>query len=126
MDKQKVKDQLNKAFDNLLEKGVISKGMKPVDPHLQTLIDKYYELPVEEQAKQPLLWWLLRQPTAKFKFSKEFADYKHAEGKDKCSTCSRAYQHLLSKDFICDWVGSGDNSDDTIHPDDWCKYWTNK
>lgn len=127
MDIQEEKDKLNKAFDNLLEKGVIAEGQRPVDPLLQALINKYHKLPPEEQAKEPVLWWILKQSTAYFKYSKEFADYKvPAEGKDKCGNCSRAYQNVLSKEYICSWVGAGSDGDDRIKPEDWCKYWTNK
>ena len=126
MKKEISKETLNKAFSNLLEKGIIAEGMKPVDPLLQKLIDKYYKLSTEDQAERPLLWWILGQTTANFKYSKEFADYKHAEGKDKCGTCSRAYQRVLTGNYICSWVGSGKGSDDQIKPNDWCKYWTNK
>ena len=101
---------------------------KGLDSKLIDLINEYRDLSEEEKEKQPLLWWLLKKSTAYYKFRKEVADYidKSQNPDTICGNCTRLYEHITSRTYICDWVGFDDKGNDNIAFDGWCKYWTNK
>ena len=91
-------------------------------PGVQVEIAKFRALPVETRKKIPLLYYLLGDGTPPSKMDKEDVSYtdKSTVKGQTCGNCQRAYQHVLSKEYICDWMGG------EIVPPGWCSVWRGK
>ncbi len=90
-------------------------------PEVQQAIQRYRQLPAEQRAQVPLLYWLLGDGTPPYKMSKEDSEYtEESEVEEQtCANCQYIYQANGHGDqgFICSQIRG------EIAPAGWCNRW---
>jgi hypothetical protein len=94
-------------------------GSERAQPEVQEAVDRFRNLPRDERAKLPLLYWLLGAGTPAYKIAKEDCDYKKITDNPEhtCGNCE-FYYYKPSKDiYICSHV------EGEVEPEAWCNRW---
>ena len=82
-------------------------------------IEEFRQLPEEERARRPLLYYLLGDGTPPYKMSKEDSDYsdKTPLESQTCENCEFLYLKPYKNKYICSKIAG------EIVPAGWCKLW---
>jgi len=94
-------------------------GGEKAQPEVQEAVERFRNLPRDERAKMPLLYWLLGAGTPPYKIAKADCDYKKVTDipEQTCGNCEY-YYYKPSKDiYICSHV------EGEVKPDAWCNRW---
>lgn len=94
-------------------------GGELAQPEVKKAVERFRQLPVEERAKQPLLYWLLGAGTPPYKVSKKDSEYKDPTEipNQTCDNCEFYYFETSNDVYICSQI-SGD-----VKPKAWCNLW---
>lgn len=110
------------AAEELCEDMYLS-GVEHVGPTLVKGYSQFFRrLPIAslevDKSQSPLLYALLGSGTTPLKMSKPDAGYmEHDVAGQKCSTCSSAYQQVVTSDYVCSQV------EGKISPESYCRLW---
>ena len=88
-------------------------------PGVQKAVEEFHQLPEEQKASTPLLYYILGDSTPAYKMSQEDSEYtdKSTVEGQTCKNCEFAYQKVVSGKYICSQIAG------EIQPPGWCKLW---
>ncbi len=93
-------------------------GQPPAQPEIQQAVRRFRSLPIAEQARIPLLYWLLGSGTPPYKMAPGEAGYVNpSTGAQTCANCAHAWQNPSTGVLICAMIR------DPIVPAAWCRFW---
>ena len=114
--------EISPSFEDMVrrnEKDPYEDTGKNAQPEVQQAVERWKELPEEERAKTPLLYWVLGSGTPPYKMSageSQYTDNSTVEGQT-CGNCEFAYLKIANKKFICSQIRG------RIQPAGWCRLW---
>lgn len=88
-------------------------------PEVRAAVERFRQLPAEQRAQMPLLYWLLGSGTPPYKSTPEDARYVQlsvVQG-EQCGNCRHAWQSVPTGNRICAMIQG------SIEPQAWCRYW---
>lgn len=93
-------------------------GGPNAQPEVREAVRRFRSLPIVEQNRIPLLYWLLGSATPPYKMEPAEANYSRtATGAEKCSNCRHAWQNVPGGFYICAMIRG------RIEPGAWCRLW---
>lgn len=93
-------------------------GGPNAQPEVQEAVERFRQLPLDERAEKPLLYWLLGSGTPPFKMSRIDSAYQDKPfGFQKCGSCRFAWQRVKTGQYICSQIAQ------EIAPEAWCRLW---
>lgn len=117
-------DKLITALRNVVSQYSYPDAGKEAQEKVKEAIELFKQLPDEEKANTPLLYWLLGSGTPEYKMSKQDSDYTEQTEIETqtCDNCEFAYTKTITvpsgdPDIICSQVTG------RIHAKGWCRLW---
>ena len=94
-------------------------GHPPAQPEVQRAVRRFRSLPVAQQERVPLLYWLLGSGTPPYKMAPEDANYVDPgeNPEQTCANCAHAWQNPGTGIMICAMI------EGPIAPAAWCRFW---